>query len=621
MIKTIHRLFFLILLCNIAVSAFGETPTINVVYPKGGDRIGAVDSTFIFGSVTPGSELTINGESIDVHRNGAFIAFLPLQPGPFDFELRAINENDTTFYIRSVNVPIPKKSFGYDQLDVTDWQDSASNIILAEGDLLRVEFQATPCCHAWFSIPGYVDSVPMVEMPPRIQPYWGETVFGIGAVPESLKISGYYSGFMEIDGRKLPDSTRICYFLKAPSLHDLFEIPADRVKFIEAMSLLEFQGETTIDSSGYFISINPVDYPRVVEFTDSVQIMRVGPSKGYLSIFQPKGVRALAVGRVGEWLKLTLSQTQQGWVNVNSIKFLDPAWPPPASYLKAIRTYSDKNKLVIELPLSDKHPFKIAEEDRYTLKIFIYGVISDTDWIRYDFNDKDLDFAVWSQPEPYLYCLTLKMKRPLWGYDCYYESDILKLQINKPPQYNGRLDDIVIVVDPGHSPDPGAIGPTGLKESEINLEIAKAIKEDLENKGAKVILTREDMSDLPLYDRPAIAKNLNADLFVSIHNNALPDGVSPFENNGTSAYYYHVHSIDLARAIHEEMLKATGLKDYGLYHGNLAVNRPTQYPAVLLECAFIILPEQEALLKNKNFQNRIARAVRKGIERFLDEYK
>jgi N-acetylmuramoyl-L-alanine amidase len=122
-------------------------------------------------------------------------------------------------------------------------------------------------------------------------------------------------------------------------------------------------------------------------------------------------------------------------------------------------------------------------------------------------------------------------------------------------------------------------------------------------------MTRQDDQHVALYDRPSIANSNDADLFVSIHNNALPDGVNPFENNGGSTYYYHPHSIDLARAIQKELLQETKSKDYGLYHGNLAVNRPTQYPAVLVECAFMILPEHEALLKDDKYCKKVAKGI------------
>jgi N-acetylmuramoyl-L-alanine amidase len=617
------KTIFLFISIVFGLTTYGKSPSINVIYPKQNSTIGAVDSTFILGSVIPETQLIINGTIVPVHKEGGFIAFLPIKPGLFHFNITAINNSDTTFLKWPVNVPEPKRSFSYDSLRITDWIDSAFSVAVTGGDRLNIDFQATPGCGAYFSIPGCIDSVPMAELSPKIQPYWGESVFGLGAVPESLKITGYYSGFHKIGNEGLPDSSRVCYHLRAPDfseiMGELLQTDAARFDF-NRLSLLKFGGLEIIDSSDYFVQINPDDFPRTVEFTDSVRIIRVGPQRGYLTIFQPEGVKALALGKEGSWVKLKLSETQCGWVPEHAVKFLEPGYPPPVSYLKVIRTYSFDDRMIIEFPLADRHPFRIEEEDSHTILVYLYGVISETDWIRYDFKDTDLEIAAWSQPEPELYCLRLGFNRPIWGYDAYYESHMLKLQINKTPQDIEKLKHKIIIIDPGHSPDPGAIGPTGFKESEANLAISLALRRELEKRGANVIITREDTSALPLYDRPKIARAADADLFISIHNNALPDGVNPFLNNGTSSYYYHPHSIKLARAIHGEMLKETDLADYGLYHGNLAVNRPTQYPAVLVECTFIILPEEEARLKTEKFQKKLARAIRKGIEKFLKEF-
>jgi len=63
---------------------------------------------------------------------------------------------------------------------------------------------------------------------------------------------------------------------------------------------------------------------------------------------------------------------------------------------------------------------------------------------------------------------------------------------------------------------------------------------------------------------------------------------------------------------------ATKLDDYGLTQGNFAVIRPTQYPSVLIECAFIILPDQEEMLTQEDFQKRTAEGIASGISDFVE---
>ncbi|MFQ5607962.1 MAG: N-acetylmuramoyl-L-alanine amidase, partial [Candidatus Zixiibacteriota bacterium] len=270
--------------------------------------------------------------------------------------------------------------------------------------------------------------------------------------------------------------------------------------------------------------------------------------------------------------------------------------------------------------LSAKHPYSITEPDAYTLIVELFGVEMDTDWFRYDFKDRNLRHASWTQPEPDLYRLELNFTRPLWGYRAEYRGSAFELTLIYPPQNVTSLKGKRIVVDPGHAPDPGSVGPTGLVESEANLKIALVLRDELKKRGAIVIMTRAGRKGVPLYDRPRIADSLRADLFLSIHNNALPDGVNPFVNYGVSTYYYHTHSLSLSRWIHQEMLKLPNQRDHGLYHGNLAVCRPTTYPAVLVECGFMILPEQEKWLKTSRYRKQVAQAITKGVAGFLKNY-
>jgi N-acetylmuramoyl-L-alanine amidase len=496
---------------------------------------------------------------------------------------------------------------------------------LAAGQRLDVRVQGTPGCRAWFEIPGIDDSIPMAETPARTQPYWGESVFGVGAVPDSLKIRGVYSGFWIVPDSVRGDSLRVRYHLSPPDrgevLVELVMPPYDPVTDSALLKYLAMGPDTSVtDTARWLLSLNSERFPFAVEFTDSVQIMRHGPRRGYLAIHQPRGIELLVVGRIGDWYRVRLSESRYGWVAAESVQRLPRGIVPPRSLLRSIRTYSHDDDLTVEFPLSGKHAFSVIEDDRRTIRLLLYGVTSDTDWIRYDFNDDLVDLATWSQPEPGLYEFTLHLTHDIWGYDTEYEGSTLLFRLKRAPRNVWDIRGKRIVIDPGHASDPGAVGPTWLTEAEANLGLALVLRETLEREGAEVIMTREDMSHVDLYDRPAIAKLADADLFISIHNNALPDGVNPFRNNGTSSYYYHPHSINLARAIHRRMLEATGLSDHGLFYGNLAVIRPTQYPAVLVECAFMMIPEQEEALKTDRYRYRVADAIREGIEDFLRGY-
>jgi len=626
----------------------GPAPRIEVIYPKEGQTVAAVDSTFILGNIKPCTHrdqwrLTINGAAVPVHDSGGFIAFLPIAPGPFTFRLEArpvgyddagrqhrqktsFPENEPSAPIAcsiTVAIPAPAVSYPRDVLRLgREYRPPAGDLYLAAGDRVEAWIQATPGCRAWFAIPGVADSVPMAETDPRFQPYWGEAVFGEGAVPESLRIAGIYSGFYDVPAAARADSVRLRYFLAPPGPAAQSHTALESASRAADSALLTLRLPDTVltDSSTWRLSLNSPVFPFTVRFSDSVKVIRYAPQRAYLAVGPPGGVEALAVGRAGDWYKLRLSRSQVAWVDRRTVTPLPRGILPPQSFLRSLRTYRDSAAVRIELPLAGRHAFRVVEDDRRTLRLQLFGVTADTDWIRYDPRDPLIDYAAWSQPEEGLYELTIRLTKDLWGYDAYYRGSTLYLQVYRAPAHVDDLKGKVIVLDPGHSRDPGSVGPTGLSEAEANLAIALELRDRLEGAGARVVMTRIDTAHVELADRPKIAAAAEADLFVSIHNNALPDGVNPLVNNGASAYYYHPHSVNLARAIHDELVSRTGLADHGFFHGNLAVLRPTGYPAVLVECTFMILPEQEDALKTRAFRVTLADALCEGIKRFLKEY-
>jgi N-acetylmuramoyl-L-alanine amidase len=117
--------------------------------------------------------------------------------------------------------------------------------------------------------------------------------------------------------------------------------------------------------------------------------------------------------------------------------------------------------------------------------------------------------------------------------------------------------------------------------------------------------------------RPLAAERANAELLVSLHNNAFPDGVNPFTNNGTTAFYNAPQSMELARALQRELIAELGLRDLGIARADLALVRPTWFPSSLTETMFLMVPQQEAALRDPAVQERIARAHFRAIEAFL----
>jgi N-acetylmuramoyl-L-alanine amidase len=174
-----------------------------------------------------------------------------------------------------------------------------------------------------------------------------------------------------------------------------------------------------------------------------------------------------------------------------------------------------------------------------------------------------------------------------------------------------------VVLDPGHGgKDPGAIGPTGLMEKHITLDVALRVRRMLVEDGVRVILTRETDVFIELPDRPRIGRERGGTVFVSIHANANAQTTV----NGSETYYLSPVSLALAQMIQDEITRALGLPSRGIKTASFVVLRENAIPSVLVELAFISHPQEEARLRDDAFRERIAAAVARGITRFLAIY-
>ena len=199
------------------------------------------------------------------------------------------------------------------------------------------------------------------------------------------------------------------------------------------------------------------------------------------------------------------------------------------------------------------------------------------------------------------------------------------------PAYARHLKDFKICLDPGHG-GQGHIsdykrGPTGVREAEVNLQVARHLREMLQKVGATVVMTRIDDSYVSLATRSQIANESGAHFFISLHHN----GIDNPKTNYTSTWYHgdaddSRQSLDLARYIQHEVSDALRLPSSpatGLYSDKLVaasgfgVLRLTECPAVLCEASFLSNPEEEARLKKDDYLRNEAYGYFLGIARYV----
>lgn len=176
---------------------------------------------------------------------------------------------------------------------------------------------------------------------------------------------------------------------------------------------------------------------------------------------------------------------------------------------------------------------------------------------------------------------------------------------------------VTIVIDPGHGGrDPGAIGIGGLREKDVVSSIAYEVASILEQSGFRVILTRADDRELDLDPRVQIAESAGADLFVSIHANAI--SLERPDVNGLETYYYQSGS-RLAQVIHQSILRALNMPDRGVRQARFYVIRNTSMPAVLVETGFVTGAQDAQNFNNPTWRQQMSRAIASGILQYVQQ--
>ena len=318
-----------------------------------------------------------------------------------------------------------------------------------------------------------------------------------------------------------------------------------------------------------------------------------------------------------KYYRVELSDGNYGWVNKKHVEVQAIIPEKRFENIKKITFKETKNSYTAKIETPLKSAFVFKENDN-NLEFSLFDNRFDPIETRILNANKPFNIPVSIEDN---LLINYPLDKPLFGYYLEgYEKGYI-LTVKKAPKLNRYLPlkNIKIVIDPGHGGTEKGACAFNLEEKNINLQISKKIKQELKKRGAKVYLTRTRDKKISLYDRPLFALSKNADIMLSIHQNALPNPKDIDKKYGTGTYYYHKQAKPLAESIQKNMLLSTGFRDDGVNFASFVMTRPTMPVSVLVECGYIIRKEEADKISDPKFQKVIARAISRGVEDYMRE--
>ncbi|QNE41446.1 N-acetylmuramoyl-L-alanine amidase [Hymenobacter sp. NBH84] len=339
---------------------------------------------------------------------------------------------------------------------------------------------------------------------------------------------------------------------------------------------------------------------------------RLGGAKmGYLD----SAVVLHLTGRVGNLYRVRLAESQTAWIPQEQVQLLPPGGFVPTSLTGSWDVRGDSLFDYVRVPLTARLPYRSQLLTNPTrLEVDIFGATSNTNWITQRDGLQALGDVHYEQGAPDVFRLVLLLKHAQsWGYHIGYKGNILEIQVRRPPA-KLRLRGLVVAIDAGHGgTNVGAVGSTGAREKDLTLAIARQLQQELERRGARVVMTRTDDASLEISDRVRQLRRARPNLLVSIHVNSSGNTAT----QGTSTYYRYVAFRPLSEALYGQM-RRTGLRGAGNVGSfNFGLNGPTEYPNALVETAFVSNPEDERRLIDPKFQQGMAVRMAAGVQEFV----
>lgn len=559
-----------------------QFPHENMTVTRGAKNI------FLFGKLNlSNATLDINGQSVPVRPDGTFIAFLPVKSGAYTFLLTAYSDDKIYQALRTINVPGTELK-DYTQKASFDPEEiyPQTDLELLPLDTVELSARGTPGAEVQVTLSGIKDAkkMPMKEDSP-----------------------GRYRLKYTLPEDQKPRTAKITYYMK--------EGPG--------------RSRAKITAPGTLRILDKQEPPAVAQILiPGVKLRKIPtPLENLYPYYRAYGEVQIN-GISNKQYRIWLNENESAWLEKDKVKPLDMDTYQP-NHLHSVESEASPQKTRLFFKGEKEVPIHVQEfNDR--LEITLYYTKNFDESFVFDQTSPLVDKIVWSEPgEGTLrFKILFKPGVKLWGHSYNFEDGTLLLDLMHTPQITPTskqpLKGARILLDAGHSPKKtipydGAVGPSGYQEYEATMALAEGLKERLEKAGATVIMTRKGDNHISLSERYNVALKENAHIFVSLHYNAVPETVNPLTRpRGFSVYYTYPHSFGLAKAVYESFTRNVPLPDNGLIANDiLFIPRIPQMPSILVENAFLILPEQEALARTPEGQAVFINALYEGI---LDFY-
>jgi len=553
----------------------------------------------LLGRTLPENRITVNGEESEVYSTGAFAADnIPLEKGKNEIRIELTAPDGETSK-RILTILRKEKSAPEKMAKEFKLLEPSGDMALLPGDTLEIKIQGPSGKRAWAKLETSCSrKIELSEIP-------GDDEKPSGIYRSVFRVpTGFPPGDAELDvylekGRCFLGIRKTWHNATCRKKIEIWDPSKPRV------------GETTEEGAAV---------------TFGTHYVRLGGP--YLAEL-PTGARFELIGKHSGRYRIRLSDSLSGWVNGKYVKLLPENTPVPNAFFTYCIINGDETCDKLWIPIKEPVVFSIVSETEPENCLFVdfFDTFYSTTWFSHKTGAKVIGTVTGEQIEDGRYRLKVPIKsKQIWGYWVERDDSSVTICVKRPPGFAdppaSPLEGIKFALEAGHGGrNLGAVGIMGINEKTVNLNAVRAVRKQLEEKGANVVEVRPGDAELSLESRVRHAIEAGADFYLSIHANAAGTSRGFLRVSGTSTYYKEKFCRDVAKIVYDKLL-GLGWDEFGVVGNfNYYPLRETRFPSMLIEQAFMSHPGDEARLLDPAYQKKQAEVIVEGLEEFFENVR